>query len=158
MVHRVAGEGRRRVAMAATALHGADWNVRRRPHPDRLAAIVAVRATRIARLMGIEPAAPARVGRAGAGVARNAIRSTRRTVAGIRGRALRAFRSLARELSVVTGIAPARAYIIDDRGVVHCIAGEARRRVAVAAAALNGSNRDVRRHIHAGRSAAVVTT
>ncbi len=43
-----------------------------------------------------------------------------------------------------------------DRGVVHRVAGEARCRIGVTAAALERAGRDVRRRGHAGRLGAVV--
>jgi len=54
--------------------------------------------------------------------------------------------------TVVTCVASTGA----DRGMTHCVCRKARRRVAVAIAALNPRHRNVRRRGHAGRGGAVV--
>jgi len=65
---------------------------------------------------------------------------------------LGAGRALAREAAVVAG----GARHAGNRRVVHRVGREARRRVGVAVAALDGADRDVRRRRHAGCGGAVV--
>ena len=103
--------------------------------------------------MDIDAAGPARVGRTRAGVAGDAVTTARRHVAGVRRGALRTLRALACERAVVTGIAAARAH----RRVVHRIGDKARCRIAVAVAALDTGDRDMRWRCVAGRRRAVVT-
>ena len=103
--------------------------------------------------MDVGPARPAREAGGCAGVACGAVTTARRHVAGIRRGALRPLRALAGERAVVTGIAAARVH----RRVVHRIGDKARCRIAMAVAALNPGDRNMRRRGVAGRRRAVVT-
>jgi hypothetical protein len=153
VAHRVGRETRGRIGVAVAALDHCHWNVRRRRHAGRGSAVVTARTVGIGRRVGELTARPTGEGRGCAGVTGDAVAAIGGDVAGKRRRTLRAFRSLAGERAVVTGVAPAGA----DRTVIHGVSRETRRRIVVTVAALDSGHRDMRRRLHAGCGGAVVT-
>ena len=134
MVHRVGDEARRRVGVAIAALNGAHRNMWRRGHAQRRLAVVAGRAIGVGRPDGRRCRRPAGEARRRARMTGGAVLTARRYVVDVRCGAERTFCALGRVGAVVAGVAPARAH----RRMVHRVGGEARRRVGVAVAALNG--------------------
>ena len=105
--------------------------------------------------VGVFAARPAGEGRGRAGVTGLAVAAVGRDVAGIGRGADCARGALAGERAVVTGVAAAGA----DRRMTrhaHRVGHKTRRRIGVAAAALNPGHRNMRRRLHTGRGGAVV--
>ena len=143
MVHRIGHEARRCIDVAIAALDCADRNMRRCLQSFRGRPIVTGRTIGVARLVRIMAAGPARKIRSRACVASDAVDAPCCDMIWIRGRALRAFHSLAGIRPVMAFIASAGAH----RWVVHRIGRKARRCIGVTIAALNNANWDVRRRL-----------
>jgi len=152
MVHRVGREARCRVGVAVAALNSRYRDVRRRDHAGRRGAVVAARAVGVGCRVGECSARPAGERRGRTRVAGHAILAAGRHVARQRSCTLGALRSLSRVRAIVASITSAGA----DRGMVHRVGREARRRICVTIAALNSRHRDVRRRLQAGRRRAVM--
>ena len=152
MRHRIGVEACRRVGVAVAALDRTDRHMRRRRVSRRDGTVVAVRAIGIAGLVHVGRTRPRCVAVRGLGVTGNAILATGRHVTGIGRGSVGALGALARIRSIVTGIA-ARGR---DRGVIHGVGDETRRRIAMAVAALNRRGRNVGRRRQAGRRRSIV--
>ena len=153
--HGVGRKARRRVGVAAAALNASHRNMRGRLQAGGGRAIVAARAIGVGRRVGKRSTRPAGEGRSRTGVTGDTIPPTSRDVAREGCCTDRAARSLTGEGAVVTGVAPAGI----DGGVTrhaHGVGRKTRRRVGVAAAALNTRNRNMRRRLHAGGGRAIV--
>ena len=154
--HRIGDKTHRCIGVAAAALNSGHRNVRRCLHAGCGGAVVTARAIGVGGRMGELATRPAGERRSRTGVATGAITPAGRNMAGERCGTDGTGRSLAGERAVVAGIAAAGA---DGAvtGHAHRVGGKTRRRVGVAAAALDSRHRDVRRRLHTGRGGAVVT-
>ena len=134
MAHRICSEALGTVGMAVAALNCAGRDMRRGGHPGCGGSVVAGCAVCVRRLVNIRRTRPTCESGGSSCVADGAILAASWNVTGIRCRTVGAFCSLGGENAIMAGVAAAAAH----RRMVHRVGDEARRRVGMAIAALNG--------------------